>query len=370
MNDMHGIIFSYEKETHLDALIAHRIHGSIPFGGHYRIVDFILSNMVNAGIRDVGVIMHGKCQSMLDHLGTGKSWDLSRNHGGLKLLPAFAYAESRGSDGRFRGKVEALNCVMDYVESIRQEYVVLSDSDLIANLPLEDVLHEHIRSGADLTAVCTSRPGKSHEIYFQLDETGRIVDTAFHVHHPSGYRCLNLYILRTELLIELVRQCMAHNHYSFRQHVLQDMGDKYHFHAYIWEGYAQRINSVHSYYKRSMELLQSDVRQQLFDPRRPILARDSGGPSSYVDPSGQCVNSLIADGCNIQGSVRDCVIFGNVIVEQGAQVDSCVLFDGAVVRSGATLRHVICDKNVEITSGQMLTASAEYPMVIARDMVV
>ena len=367
MNDMHGIIFSYEKKTRLDTLITHRIHGSIPFGGHYRIVDFILSNMVSAGIRDVGVIMHGKCQSMLDHLGTGKVWDLSRNHGGLKLLPAFAYAESRGGDGHFRGKIEALHCVMDYLLTIRQDYVVLSDSDLIANLPLEDVLHEHIRSGADLTAVCTSRLGKSHEIYFQLDETGRIVDTTFDIHHPSGYRCLNLYILRTDYLIELVQGCMAYNHYSFRRHVLQDMAKSCHFHAYIWEGYAQRINSVHSYYKRSMELLQPDVRQQLFDAKRPILARDNGGPSSYVDPDGVCLHSLIADGCNIQGSVRDCVIFDNVTVERGAEVDSCVLFENTVVRAGATLRHIICDKNVEISAAKTLIGSADYPVVLEKN---
>ena len=112
---MHGIIFSYGKPTGLGDLIAHRIPGSMPFGGNYRVVDFMLSSMVNAGIHDVGVIMHGKCQSMLDHLGNGRSWDLSRNRGGLTLLPAFAYAESRNSAGRFRGKVEALGCVLEYL---------------------------------------------------------------------------------------------------------------------------------------------------------------------------------------------------------------------------------------------------------------
>ena len=133
---MHGIIFSYGKPTGLGDLIAHRIPGSMPFGGNYRVVDFMLSSMVNAGIHDVGVIMHGKCQSMLDHLGNGRSWDLSRNRGGLTLLPAFAYAESRNSAGRFRGKVEALGCVLEYLREIRQEYVVLADSDLVINLPL------------------------------------------------------------------------------------------------------------------------------------------------------------------------------------------------------------------------------------------
>ena len=222
MNGMHGIIFSYEKKTGLRELIEHRIHGSIPFGGNYRVVDFMLSNMVGAGVRDVGVIMHGKCQSMLDHLGTGKSWDLSRNHGGLTLLPAFAYAERRGDAGRFRGKVEALGCVMDYLKDIRQDYVVLTDSDLVINLPLDDVLRDHIDSGADLTAVCTSLPGLESDTYFQLDNSGRIVDVAHDVFTPEGFRCLNIFVLRRDLLIQLVTDCMAHNQYSFRHNILQD----------------------------------------------------------------------------------------------------------------------------------------------------
>ena len=196
---MHGIIFSYGKPTGLGDLIAHRIPGSMPFGGNYRVVDFMLSNMVNAGIHDVGVIMHGKCQSMLDHLGNGRSWDLSRNRGGLTLLPAFAYAESRTSAGRFRGKVEALGCVLEYLREIRQEYVVLADSDLVINLPLEQVLQEHIASGADLTEVCTAEPGNPSDTYLELDEQGRIVDVAsFLEDYPcdpdGGTLCIELEI--------------------------------------------------------------------------------------------------------------------------------------------------------------------------------
>ena len=158
MNGMHGIIFSYEKSNGLRELTEHRIHGSVPFGGSYRMVDFILSDMVNAGIRDVGVIMHGQCQSMMDHLRSGKSCDLSRSFGGLTLLPVFAYNNARG-DGRFRGKLEALDVVKEYLHHIRQDYVVLADSDVALNIDLQEVLQAHIATGADITAVCTAAGG-------------------------------------------------------------------------------------------------------------------------------------------------------------------------------------------------------------------
>ena len=370
MNGMHGIIFSYEKKTGLRELIEHRIHGSIPFGGNYRVVDFMLSNMVGAGVRDVGVIMHGKCQSMLDHLGTGKSWDLSRNHGGLTLLPAFAYAERRGDAGRFRGKVEALGCVMDYLKDIRQDYVVLTDSDLVINLPLDDVLRDHIDSGADLTAVCTSLPGLESDTYFQLDNSGRIVDVAHDVFTPEGFRCLNIFVLRRDLLIQLVTDCMAHNQYSFRHNILQDRKDALHFRAYVWDGYAAQLRSVQEYYDRSMELLQGSIRAELFAAARPILAKEDDEASSYFAPGSRVKNSLVADGCTIEGSVENCILFPGVTVEKGAELRDSILFKGTRVRDGVTLRYVITDKYVEVLPGRTLMGHESYPIVISKGSIV
>ena len=367
MNTMHGIIFSYEKKTGLRELIEHRIHGSLPFAGDYRVVDFMLSNMVNAGVRDVGIIMHGKCQSLLNHLGSGKSWDLSRNYGGLTLLPAFAYAEHRENSGQFRGKMEALGCVRDYLRSIRQEYTVLADSDVVINLPLEDVLQRHIAAEADITAVCTSTLGGSQDVYFQLDDNGRIIDTAYDLFAPSGYRCLNLFVMKTELLLRLVDECMAHNRYSFQHHVLQDKVEELYLNAYVWDGYSAHIDTIQSYYQRSMEMLQPALREELFCSRRPIYAKENGSPSTYIDPDGVCVDSLIADGCNIQGSVKRCVVFRGVQVEKGADVENCILFKGTVVKKGAIMRHVITDKHVVISENRTLMGSENYPLVIGRD---
>ena len=186
MNGLHGIIFSYENPTQLGDLVAHRVPGSVPFAGDYRMIDFILSDLKNAGVADVGVIMHGKCQSLLDHLGTGKSWDLSRLDGGLKLLPAFAFREGSSADGRFRGKMEALGNVMNYLRHIRQDHVVLCDSDIVVNLPLQEVLRDHIASGADITCVCTEDLGSSNDVYFSLDDSDRITDVAIEMSHPAA----------------------------------------------------------------------------------------------------------------------------------------------------------------------------------------
>ena len=366
MNGMHGIIFSYEKENGLRELIENRVHGSIPFGGDYRIIDFILSSMVNAGITDVGVIMNGKCQSLLDHLGSGKSWDLSRNYGGLTLLPAFAYNEQRHSDGQFRGRVEALYSVMNYLKSIRQDYVVLSDSDTVINAPLDDVLRRHIDTGADITAVCTAAPGDGEDTYFQLNGDSAITDTAYGLHTPEGYRCLNIFVLRTELLVQLVTECVSRNGYSLRRSILQEMGDRLNLHGYVYDGYAAHINTLQSYYDRSMELLDSTVRGALFCPDRPVYGKENDSPSSYIDPEGGCVNSLVADGCGIQGSVKNCVLFRNVRIEKGAVVENCILFKDTVVKRGAVLRGVITDKYVTVSENVTLMGHERYPIVVTK----
>ena len=366
MKGLHGIIFSYEKENGLRELIENRVRGSVPFGGDYRIIDFILSSMVNAGITDVGVIMHGKCQSLLDHLGSGKSWDLSRNFGGLTLLPAFAYNERSHGDGQFRGRVEALYSVMNYLKGIRQDYVVLSDSDTIINIPLEDVLARHIATGADITAVCTAAGGDGQDTYFRLDGGGRITDTAYSLHTPSGYRCLNIFVLRTELLVQLVTECISRNGYSLRRNILQEMGNRLKLYGYVYDGYAAHISTLQNYYDRSMELLDTGVRGRLFCPERPVYGKENDSPSSYIDPEGGCVNSLVADGCDIQGSVKNCVLFRNVRIEKGTSVENCILFKDTVVKRGAVLRGVITDKYVTISENVTLMGHERYPIVIAK----
>lgn len=222
---LHGIIFSYEKRSGLRELTESRMPASVPFAGRYRLIDFILSSMVNAGMTDVGVAIQGNYQSLLDHLGSGKDWDLSRKHGGLRLLPAFADDNVMNGVREYRGKMEALAGVRSYLEGIRQKHVVLADSDLIINIPIQDVYQAHIASGADITAVCTSNVESDADVtFFRLDDTGRVQETLFPLRDRTGcYRSLEIYILSKELLLDLVDECMSHDLVSFRGAVLQNV---------------------------------------------------------------------------------------------------------------------------------------------------
>ncbi len=370
MNGLHGIIFSYEREPGLRELVERRMPASVPFGGRYRVVDFMLSNLHAAGITDVGMVLHGNYQSLLDHVGNGKTWDMARKHGGLRLLPPFADSRTyRG--GEFRGKMEALAGVRPYLGEIRQDYVVLCDSDLIINLPLLDVLDAHMQSGADITAVCTANGGfVDNATYFTLAPDGAMEQVWCAPTAPRGHRSLEIYILSRELLLTLVDECAAQDKYSFRRDVLAGKNGRLRLQSYVWDGYAAQLRSVKEYYERSMELLQGPIRAELFCAARPILAKEDDEASSYLAPESRVKNSLIADGCNIEGSVENCILFPGVTVERGAQLRECIVMKGACVHDGVTLSHVIADKNVEILPGRTLMGHENYPLVLAKGSIV
>ena len=369
MNGLHGIIFSYEKRNNLRELGEIRSSSSIPFGGRYRAVDFALSNLVNAGVTDVGIVLHGRYQSMLDHLGTGKVWDLSRKRGGLQMLPPFNYQQNWGVLP-FRGKIEALAGVRTYLDEIRQDYVALMDGDLVVNLPMTDIFESHLKSGADVTVVCGNDSFATEDgTYFEMNQDGRITEVLYHLHTPRGYRGLEVYIVSTKLLKEIVDECSARDQYSWRRE-LQTRKDSLNLRSYIWGGFAAQIRSVQEYYDRSMQLLDPAIRAELFTPERPIRAKGADKPSTYVGSNGRCVNSLVADGCRIEGTVENSVLFPGVVVEEGAVVRNCVLFKEDIVRRNAQLSYIIADKDVEILADRTLMGHATYPIVLAKGSIV
>ncbi len=366
MNRMHGIIFAYGKCEKMQGLVEHRVVDSTPYAARYRMIDFMLSSMVNAGVMDVGIVMQDKYQSMLDHLGSGKDWDLSRKHGGLRLLPAAPKSDpSRG----FRGKMEALAAIESYIQRIRQEYVILANGALVCNMPMGDILDEHIRSGADITCVCAPRRINGQSTTYLVAGDGTITDVVSRG-GEEGCGALETYVMSKKLLLELIAECDGHNECSFHRAVLQGMKDRLKLHAYLFTGYAARILSVADYYERSMELLRSDVRRDLFTPERPIRTKDRSDASTYYGPGSKCISSLISDGCIIEGEVENSIIFRGVHVAKGAKVSDCIVMQDTVIHSGVTLKYAIADKNVTITEGRTLMGHSSYPLVISKFSVV
>lgn len=366
MNGIHGIIFTYERRGNLQELVSFRSAASIPFGGRFRAVNFALSNLVNAGATDVGIILHGQYQSLLDYLGTGKEWDLSRKRGGLRLLPPFNYQGDWGSMP-YRGHIEALAGVRSYLESIRQDYVVMMDGDLVANLPISEIFEEHIKSGADITAVCANDSFMTEDgTYFQVGEGGRVTEVFIAPHTPRGLRGLGTYVVSKKLLLEVVDDCIAKDHHSWRGDVLQARKGELKIQTYIWKGYAAQIRSVQEYYDRSMQLLDPAIRTDLFCPQRPIRAKNAALSSTYIGSGGKCVNSLVGDGCSIEGVVENSILFSDVTVEAGAVIRNCVIFKDSIIRKDAQLSYIIADKNVEILPGRTLMGHATYPIVLAK----
>ena len=371
MNDLHGILFAYHSDANLGELTRPRNTCSLAFGGRYRLIDFMLSSYVNAGITDVGIIVHEGYQSLLDHLGSGKDWDLSRKHGGLRILPPFGYAEQ--GHGTYRGNMEALAGVSGYLNNIRQDYVIMGWGDIALNLPVAKVLEEHLASKADITVVCSPalKGAPRFSEYVEVSGEGRITDLSI---HPSAadkaLESLEVYILSKQLLLDMVEYCAAHDVHSFSRGVLQPRLKSLKLVPYIHQGYVGRFQSVGDYFQRSMDLLDPAVRDDLFSPVRPIRTKDQSNPSTYYGPDAVSSRSLVADGCFIEGQVENSILSRGVIIEQGAKVSNSVFMQGTVVKAGASLSYVIADKNVKVNEGRTLMGHSTYPLAIAKNSIV
>ena len=335
MNDLHGILFAYHSDSNLGELTRPRNTCSLPFGGRYRLIDFMLSSYVNAGISDVGLIVHESYQSLLDHVGSGKDWDLSRKHGGLRILPPFGVAE-RGGSGEYRGNMEALAGIYTYLQNIRQEYVIMGWGDMVVNLP-----------------------------------DGLVSDLSINpAHAANALESLETYIISKKLLLDMVDYCAAHNIHNFSRGVLLPRLSTLKVLPYLHRGYVARFQSVADYFQHSMDLLDPAVRADLFDPDRPIRTKDQSNPSTYYGPGSVCKHSLVADGCFIEGEVENSILSRGVIVEAGAKVSNSVLMQGTIIRAGASLSYTITDKNVQVNQDRMLMGHSTYPLAISKDSIV
>mgnify|MGYP001529046116 FL=1 len=367
MGNVLGLVFANMHDTTLGDMTKNRTMGSVMFGGRYRLIDFPLSNMVNSGISEVGVITKSNYQSLLDHLGSAREWDLARKKGGLYILPPFGNVEST----LYRGRIEALYGAMSFIKHSRAKYVILSDCDVVTNIDYKPIVAAHIESGADITAVAHTGVYSSDDIktstVFNVDADKNI--TSVLINPDISGTCttsLNVFVMSMDFLIETVNDAMARGNVSFERNILQEKCRELKIKIYEYNNYFSKLNSPESYFKSNMALLEPENARKLFVPKRSIYTKVSDNAPVKYDLDSKVSNSLIADGCIIEGEVENSVLFRGVKVGKGAKVKNCILMQGTVVGDNAELNYLITDKNVSICENHILTSSPQYPMYVGK----
>lgn len=367
-NNVLGILFSYVHDERVRSLTQNRVMASIPFGGRYRLVDFALSNMVNAGVNNVGIITQQNYLSLMDHLGSGKAWGLSRKNEGLKLLPPYGAEHSRTE-----GKIETLASVERFLRNAMEDYVLLGDCDLIANIDFRQVFDYHTEQKADITLLyCRgTSPDTDKNITYTIDPEG-VVREAF-IRRGSDPACnygLGTYLISRAKLLSLIEDCMSRNLYDFERDIIQRMLPELRVCAYELLGLSYQVVNFETYFYANMALMDPKVRQHLFNVRRPIYTKERDDMPTRYGLGAAVKNSIVADGCIIEGEVENCVLFRGVTVKPGAKLKNCVIMQDTTVGENTSLNYVITDKNVVFGNGKNMMGHNTYPVFVVKGSVV
>ncbi len=362
-NNILGLIFANMHDDTIEELTKTRTTGSVMFGGRYRLIDFPLSNMVNSGINEVGVITKRNYQSLMDHLGSAKEWDLSGKNGGLKLFPPYGRTESV----LYTGRLEALKGIVGYIENSSADYVVMTDCDVPMTIDYKPIVKAHIEKNADVTAVYTKAELYKTGTIFTMNEDGKVVDVMINP-EVSG-ECnvsLNTFVLKKSFLVRIIKEASSRGLVSFERSVLQDGKDLMNIYGYEFDGYCSKINDIDSYYKANMDLLKRENRTALFTTTKPIYTKIKDSCPTKFGLDSKVKNSLIADGCIIEGTVENSVLFRGVKIGKNTVVKDSIIMQDTVIGNDCDLSCIIVDKDVTISDDKILSASKTRPFFIAK----
>lgn len=371
-----GIIFPNSYDGLVPDLVGERLMASIPFASRYRIVDFILSSMVNGGIDNVSILVRQNYLSLMDHLGSGREWDLTRKNGGLNIVPPFA----EKSVTMYNGRVEALASILDFLKGQKEKYVILSDANLAVNFDFKALIDAHVASGADITVAYKEEeiPAgllKAHtsnkDLYYTLDiEDGRVTGLQINSKETGVHNfSMNIYIIDREVMIEQISDAFVHGYVYFERDILEPQLKDLNVQAFKFDGYIAHICDMESYFNENMKLLDDANLDALF-ANSPIYTKiRDDNPTRYISGA-KAANIMAADGCIIEGEVENSILFRGVKIARGAKVKNCVLMQDTVVEAGASLEYVISDKDVTITEGKELKGNDTFPVYVAKYQIV
>lgn len=374
MKSVMGIIYTNKDDLSLRELTSQRSVAALPLAGRYRVVDFVLSSMANSGIRNVGVIMQRNYRSLMDHLGAGKEWDLHTRNNGLFILPPFVTQEN---GGEYTGVLDALRANFDYLRRSSQKLAILTNSNMVFNMNFEDMIRRHEETDADITLLYTKvrknmelgSTNKRTHAFLQVDKDGRLTDMEVNPNAASyDNMYMNVLLVKRTLLIHLVDGAAAHGSHDINRELLQPSikSGSLKVYGYEFKGYYRRIETIKSYFRCNMDLLDSNVRRELFTAN-PVYTKTRDDVPAIYREGNSVRNSLVGDGCVIEGSVENCVLFRGVHIGRGAVLKNCIIMQDSEVEDFVELENVILDKNVTIRNHGRLIGQSQYPIVIGKN---
>ena len=374
MKNVMGIIYTNKDDLSLRELTNQRSVAALPLAGRYRVVDFILSSMVNSGVRNVGVIMQRNYRSLMDHLGSGKEWDLHTRNNGLFLLPPFVTQET---GGEYLGVLDALRANFDYLRRSKQRLALLTNSNMVFNMNFEPMIRQHEQTDADITLLYTkvrrdmelSSAGKHTHAFLNVEKGGRISDMEVNpnaANYDTMY--MNVLLIKRTLLMHLVDGAAAHGEHDINRELIQPAikSGSLKVYGYEFEGYYRRIETIKSYFRCNMDLLDYNVRQELFK-KSPVFTKTRDDVPAVYREGNSVKNSLVADGCVIEGSVENCVLFRGVHIGRNASVKNAIIMQDSEIEDSVELENVILDKNVTVRAHGRLIGQVQYPIVIGKN---
>ncbi len=363
-----GLIFPNMHDDAIRECTAVRSFGSLPFGGRYRLIDFVLSGMVNAGIIKVGVLTKSNYQSLMDHLGSGKAWDLSRKNEGLYFLPPLS-----NSDAKYQGRISSLADVMTFLRRSKEKLVILSDCHMVGNLDYSAMIRAHEESGAEVTVACRRGvvPKLADIPLLTLDAAGRVTDMLLgRVSEEEALYGIGVYVMQKDWLMRMISEAVARNQYHFERDILQGRLSELDIHGYEVPELVVPIYSLESYYQANLKLLDPAVRQELFPKSRPVYTKLRDCAPAQYGLHAKVENSLVADGAHIEGTVKNCIIFRGVTVGRDSVLEDCVVMQDVTIDRHCALKCVIADKNAIFREGRTLQGFDSYPVYIKKNSVV
>lgn len=368
-----GILFPNSYDSLVPELVSERLMASIPFASRYRLVDFMLSSMVNCGIDNISLIVKRNYHSLMDHLGSGREWDLTRKKGGLNIIPPFA----QKTVNIYNGRVEAIASIIDYLKRQKEKYVIMADTNIAVNFDFKDLLQQHIDSGADVTIAYTREEipkalrdidVTKKDLYYSLDidDDGRVQKIVVNDKEGGDKNVsMNIYVIERELLMDQIRQAYVNGLTYFERDIISPQLDKLVVKAYQHNGYYARILDINTYFAENMKMLKEENVNALFAPSPIYTKIRDDNPTRYAAGS-HVKNVMAADGCVIEGEVENSILFRGVKIGKGAKVRNCVLMQDTVIETGATVEHAITDKNVRISSYKELKGTESFPVFVEK----